>query len=220
VSESNIGSVWSETPESSSPRVLAALYELERDDTYEAIHNQAKIARAESSGPRPVTKDAAVCEINHDGTISTLREGKNEWVCFPGNQDEVGNVPMTCDAQGTIWIQDGLFKKPEPSNTSPGFIYMLAGAQQHSDVDAFDQTSPAIPIGPQYIILWPFSAEHLRYPTKIRDGHGANVMFNGTPYAHLHINGNPWDGTEWEPEKGTRGVWSLEYIVPKADSGR
>ena len=44
--------------------------------------------------------------------------------------------------------------KPAPTNTAPGMIYMLCGATQHSNTDPFDHTSPAIPIGPHWMIIW------------------------------------------------------------------
>lgn len=146
-------------------------------------------------------------------TITTLREGRNEWVCFPGNQNEVGIVPMASDAQGFLWIKDAL------SHSTRFYLYASRGsaAQLHRCLRSDESV---IPIRPHYMIMWPFDAKHLGFPTKIRDGHGANVMFDGTPYAHLHINGNPWDGTEWEPEKGTRPSWTLQYIKPEAGSGR
>ncbi len=36
---------------------------------------------------------------------------------------------------------------------------------------------------------------------------GTMVMYAGTPYAHLHICGSPWDGNEYQP--GDRGVWTM-----------
>jgi hypothetical protein len=38
------------------------------------------------------------------------------------------------------------------------------------------------------------------------------VMFAGTPYAHLHICGSPWDGNEYRP--GDRGAWTMTYSAP------
>jgi hypothetical protein len=34
----------------------------------------------------------------------------------------------------------------------------------------------------------------------------------GTPYAHLHVCGSPWDGNEYHP--GDRGVWTMTYARP------
>jgi len=87
---------------------------------------------------------------------------------------------------------------------------MLAGATQHSSTNIFDRTSPAIPIGPHWMIIWPFDADRIGFPTAMRDA-GALVMFDKTPYAHLHICGNPWEGNDWNPEKGTESIWTMRY---------
>jgi hypothetical protein len=104
-----------------------------------------KIARAVASGPRQITKDATVAEWNHDGSHTVLRQGINHWICFPGNENEVGNVPMCCDPMGLQCLGDYLEGRHAPTNTSPGLIYMLCGATQHSNIDAFDTTSSPSP---------------------------------------------------------------------------
>jgi hypothetical protein len=43
----------------------------------------AKIARAMLSGPREITKDATIAEMGADGKLIILRQGTNDWVCFP-----------------------------------------------------------------------------------------------------------------------------------------
>ena len=106
---------------------------------------------------------------------------------------------------------DVMAKRPKPSNTEPGLIYMLNGATQHSYTDPFDRTSAAIPIGPHWMILWPFDAKAAGLPTVMRDA-GTLVMFAGTPYAHLHVSGSPWDGHEYHT--GDRGVWTMTYARP------
>ena len=110
----------------------------------------AKIARAMLSGPHSITKDATVAEMGADGNLIVLRQGTNDWVCFPGNENEIGNVPMCADPMGMQWMMDIRAKKPKPTNTAPGLIYMLCGATQHSNTDPLDRTSPAIPIGPHW----------------------------------------------------------------------
>jgi hypothetical protein len=82
------------------------------------------------------------------------------------------------------------------------------GTLQHSYTDPFDRTSPAIPIGPHWMIIWPFDASVAGLPTVMRDA-GTLVMFAGTPYAHLHVCGSPWDGNEYDP--GDRAVWTMTY---------
>jgi hypothetical protein len=51
----------------------------------------AKIARAMLSGPREITKNATVAEMGADGNLIVLRQGTNDWVCFPGDENEIGN---------------------------------------------------------------------------------------------------------------------------------
>lgn len=176
----------------------------------EAIRNE-RIRRALLSGPAVITKDATIAEMDLQGNLTVLRSGTNEWVCVPGNQDIVGRTDMCIDPMGMVWLKDLMARKPKPSNSTPGLIYMLNGATQHSYTDPFDTTSPAIPIGPHWMILWPFDAQAAGLSTIMRDA-GTMVMFAGTPYAHLHICGSPWEGHEYRPN--VRAVWTMRYEEP------
>ena len=116
-----------------------------------------RIARAMRAGPRVITENATVAEMDKQGRMTeVLRQGTNEWVCMPGNEDVIGDPPMCVDALGMQWFKDLLEGKPKPTNAAPGLCYMLCGATQHSNTNAHDKTSPAIPIGPHWMILWPF----------------------------------------------------------------
>ncbi len=169
---------------------------------------EARIARARLSGPKEITKDATVADRDEQGQIIVLRKGTNDWTCFPGNENQIGDVPMCADPMGMLWMNDLMAHKPKPTNTSPGLMYMLCGATQHSNTDPFDKTSPAIPIGPHWMILWPYDAKASGLPNNIRDA-GAWVMFDGTPYAYLHICGTPWMGSEYTPDLVP--VWTMRY---------
>jgi hypothetical protein len=173
----------------------------------DAIRNE-RIRRAMLSGPSVITKDATVAEMDGQGNMTVLRQGTNEWVCVPGNQDVVGQADMCLDPMGMVWLKDLMAHKPKPTNATPGLIYMLNGATQHSYTDPFDRTSSAIPIGPHWMILWPFDAKAAGLSTVMRDA-GTMVMFAGTPYAHLHICGSPWEGREYRPD--ARAVWTMRY---------
>ena len=167
-----------------------------------------KIRRALLSGPEVITRDATVAEMDRQGNLTVLRPGKNDCVCVPGNQNIVGSVDMCIDPLWMVWLKDLMARKPKPTNKAPGLIYMLNGATQHSFTDPFDTTSPAIPIGPHWMILWPFDAKAAGLSTVMRDA-GTMVMFAGTPYAHLHICGSPWEGHEYHP--GAQAVWTMRY---------
>jgi hypothetical protein len=172
---------------------------------------QAKIRRALLSGPDCITSEATVAEMDAHGTMTVLRPGANQWVCIPGNENIIGQADMCADPMGMQWMLDIIAGKPKPTNTEPGLIYMLNGAIQHSYTDPFDHTSPPIPIGPHWMLLWPFDAAAAGLPTVMRDA-GTMVTFAGTPYAHLHICGSPWDGHDYHP--GDRGVWTMTYARP------
>ncbi|HEY6788442.1 MAG TPA: hypothetical protein VI365_14140 [Trebonia sp.] len=170
-----------------------------------------KIRRAMLAGPSCVTSEATVAEMDKGGHMTVLRSGTNDWICVPGDQNIIGWTDMCLDPMGMVWMKDLMARKPKPTNTSPGLIYMLNGATQHSYTDPFDTTSPAIPIGPHWMILWPFDAKAAGLGSVMRDA-GAMVMFAGTPYAHLHICGSPWDGNEYH--SGDRGTWTMTYSRP------
>jgi hypothetical protein len=159
------------------------------------------------------TQSAHRTRSHHTGTNIKLAGavGTNQWVCVPGNENIIGQADMCADPMGMQWVLDAMARKPKPTNTEPGLIYMLNGALQHSYTDPFDRTSPAIPIGPHWMIMWPFDAKAAGLPTVMRDA-GTLVMFAGTPYAHLHVCGSPWDGNEYHP--GDRGVWTRTYARP------
>jgi hypothetical protein len=171
---------------------------------------EVKIARAMRAGPWQITKDATIAEMDNHGNMTTiLRKGTNGWICTPGNENLISDPPMCVDQLGMQWFLDFFAQKPRPSITAPGLCYMLCGATQHSNTDAMDKTSPAIPIGPHWMVLWPFDAAHCGLPTDVRDA-GAWIMFAGTPYAYLHVCGTPWVGNSYSSEN--QPVWTMQYM--------
>jgi hypothetical protein len=149
-----------------------------------------KIKRALSAGPPSITHDATVAEIDSDGTMKILRQGTNEFTCMPGDSAGIGMPAMCADKVAMQWNSDFEHHKTKPSTTAPGIEYMLAGATQRSDSDPFDKTSPPIPIGPHWMILWPFDPKATGLPT-VHKPTGAYIMWAGTPWAHVHIMGAP-----------------------------
>ena len=170
---------------------------------------QARIFRALRSGPPTIRDGATVAEMDADGNMTVLREGTNHWICMPGI--ETGQADMCADPMGMQWMMDVMAGKPKPTNTSPGIIYMLNGAMQHSYTDPFDRTSPMIPIGPHWMLIWPFDADATGLSTVMRDA-GTMIMFAGTPYAHLHICGDPWAGNEYR--EGAEMDLTMTYRQP------
>jgi hypothetical protein len=58
------------------------------------------------------------------------------------------------------------------------------------------------------MLIWPFTPERTGLSTVMRDA-GTMIMFAGTPYAHLHICGNPWEGNEYHLD--SEAVWTMTY---------
>src|SRR3984957_8643867 len=79
-----------------------------------------KIARAMLSGPREITKDATVAEMGAHGSLIILRQGTNDWVCFPGDENEIGNVPMCADPMGLQWMIDNMAGKHRATHRGAG----------------------------------------------------------------------------------------------------
>jgi hypothetical protein len=117
-------------------------------------------------------------------------EGNNGFTCMPGNPKVIGQPPMCADAAAMQWSADFETHKAKPTNTEPGIIYMLAGATQRSDTNPYDTTSPPIPIGPHWMIMWPFDPKSTGLPTTHKPT-GAYIMWAGSPYAHVHVMGRP-----------------------------
>jgi hypothetical protein len=151
---------------------------------------EAKIARALSAAPQVIAKSAKVVDTDAEGKTTVLRDGNNGFTCMPGNPKVIGDPPMCADAASMQWAADFKAHKPKPTNTVPGITYMLAGATQRSDSDPYDKTSPAITVGPHWMIMWPFDPKATGLPTTHKDT-GAYIMWSGSPYAHMHIMGRP-----------------------------
>jgi hypothetical protein len=150
---------------------------------------QAKIARALSAAPAAIASGATVAE-EVQGKMKVLRQGTNGFTCMPGNPQGVGQPAMCADQVAMQWNSDFAAHKPKPTTTVPGIEYMLAGATQRSDSDPNDQTSPPIHVGPHWMILWPFDPKITGLPTTHKPT-GAYIMWAGSPYAHLHVMGQP-----------------------------
>lgn len=151
---------------------------------------ESKIASALSAGPDDVTRNATVAEEDSKGNMTILRHGTNGWTCMPGDPNSVANPPMCMDKASMEWDRAFRLHLPKPPNTVPGITYMLAGAEQRSDSDPYDKNSPAIKIGPHWMIMWPFDPKTSGLPTHHKPT-GAYIMWAGTPYAHVHVMGRP-----------------------------
>jgi hypothetical protein len=174
----------------STPKTKTTVESDKLGDTDANDTKEVKIARAMSAGPADITKSARIVDTDAQGNVVVLREGDNGWTCMPGNPKVVGEPPMCANEVALQWLADFKARKPRPTNTVPGIIYMLAGATQRSDSDPYDTTSEPIEVGPHWMIMWPFDPKTSGLPT-VHKSTGAYIMWAGSPYAHVHIMGRP-----------------------------
>jgi len=181
---------------------------------------EVQMARAIAAGPRHVTDSARIVGADAQGKRMVLREGSNGFTCQPGNP--VLGRPASCANEAARqWSADMAAHKAKPTNAEPGISYMLAGARQPGVSDPSDKTRAPMTIGPQWMIMWPFDPKTTGLSATRKDK-GAYIMLAGTPYAHLHIMGQPV-GTPMEhlaadmlDEGGPVSVESTEIQMARA----
>jgi hypothetical protein len=148
---------------------------------------EVQMARAMAAGPSHVTGSARIVGADAQGKRVVLRQGSNGFTCQPGNP--VLGHPASCSNEAARqWSADMVAHRAKPTNAEPGIVYMLAGATQVSDPS--DKTRTPMTIGPQWMIMWPFDPKTTGLSATRKDT-GAYIMGAGTPYAHLHIMGQP-----------------------------
>ena len=155
-----------------------------------AADNNDPVASAMSAAPSAISQDATIVEAQADGSMKTLREGKNGWTCMPDSPTTPGPDPMCMDANASKWAAAWMGKKTPPEGTA-GVMYMLEGGTDASNTDPYAQAPTAennwIKTGPHVMIVG--SKEILAgYPSgPTPDTSAPYVMWAGTPYAHLMV---------------------------------
>jgi len=146
------------------------------------------IESAMSAAPRALAEGATIVTAAADGSMKTLREGKNGWTCMPDAPNTPGPDPMCLDANAMKFVEALTAHKPPPTD-APGVMYMLEGGTDASNTDPY-ATKPDgdwIKTGPHIMIVG--SAAMLKgYPSGPQPNTKAPyVMWAGTPYAHLMV---------------------------------
>ncbi|MBZ5598464.1 MAG: hypothetical protein LAO03_22200 [Acidobacteriia bacterium] len=152
---------------------------------------EAKIARALSAAPANIAEAAKIVDRDENGRETVLREGHNGFTCFPGHPWVVDDISYCANADALKWEEDWHAHRPNPTNTQPGFEYMLAGGTYRSATDPYATSGTPFTEGPHWIILWPFDAATTGLPTQVKLKTGTWIMWAGTPYSHLMINQRP-----------------------------
>ena len=146
------------------------------------------ITQALSAAPAAVAKDAAVVRMGADGSMTTLRAGKNGFTCMIMGTDKMCN-----DANSMEFIHALTMHTPPPNKV--GISYMLAGDEGASNTDPYATGKTAdnhwIVTGPHIMLFGP-PAKTLGY-TEAKDPDPAKpyMMWAGTPYEHAMIPVGP-----------------------------
>jgi hypothetical protein len=131
-----------------------------------------------------MAKNATV--VDWEGNV--LRQGSNEYTCFPTPPMLSGTAPMCMDGEWMEWADAWSYKKDYEADRL-GISYMLAGDEGASNIDPYAE-------GPTDDNEWIREGAHLMivappelleaFPTDPDSG-GPYVMWKGTPYAHLMV---------------------------------
>lgn len=162
----------------------------EASTTNAAADHSDPIKSAMAAAPQAISGDANIVQAGADGSMKTLREGKNGWTCMPDNPATPGPDPMCMDANAAQWAMAWIGKKTPPANTV-GVMYMLAGGTDASNTDPYAQAPTEgndwIETGPHLMVVG--SQDLLKgHPSGPKpDTNAPYVMWAGTPYAHLMI---------------------------------
>jgi hypothetical protein len=154
-----------------------------------AMTDEQKIASALTAAPANVGKAATIVDMGADGKMRTLRKGTNGFTCMPDNPSTPGPDPMCMDANAMEWLH-ALLKKAPPPAGKVGFMYMLAGGTDASNVDPYAAKPDAhwIKTGSHVMIVGADPSFYAQYPKGADpDTSVPYVMYAGTPYQHLMV---------------------------------
>lgn len=142
------------------------------------------MAQALSAAPKAVAAGAAVVRMEKDGSMHTLREGKNGFTCMIVGMDKMCN-----DANSMEFVQ--AMMKSEPPPDKAGISYMLAGDNGASNTDPTATGKTAdnhwIVTGPHIMLFGPPSKALGYSEAKDPDPKQPYMMWAGTPYEHAMI---------------------------------
>jgi hypothetical protein len=156
-----------------------------------AAADQKAIVSAMSAAPKKVAASATIVAMGKDGKMHTLRKGHNNFTCMPDNPATPGPDPMCMDKAALEWAEAWMGHQP-PKAGKIGFMYMLEGGTDASNVDPYAQKPTAgnhwIKTGPHVMIVGAEPGFYDMYPKSAQpDTSIPYIMWPGTPYQHLMI---------------------------------
>jgi hypothetical protein len=151
----------------------------------------AKIANAMNAAPSAISANATILDnaLDDAGAFVVLREGSNDWSCFPDFPASPGNDPQCLDQTWLAWLY-AFVAGDEPKVTVPGLAYMLQGGSDPSNTDPL-ATEPAageewVSSLPHVMLLLPGELDQSVFSTDHHAG-GPFIMWAGTPYEHIML---------------------------------
>jgi len=140
--------------------------------------------QALSAAPKAVANGAAVVRVEKDGSMRTLRAGKNGFTCMIVGTDKM------CNDRNSMEFIDALMKHVPPPD-KVGISYMLAGDEGASNTDPYATGKTAdnhwIVTGPHIMVFGPPSKSLGYTEAKDPDPTKPYMMWAGTPYEHAMI---------------------------------
>jgi len=141
-------------------------------------------AKALSAAPTSVADAAAVVRVQNDGSMKTIREGKNGFTCLVMGTDKMCN-----DANSMEFIHALMNKQAPPDKI--GISYMLAGDEGASNTDPYATGKTTdnhwVVTGPHLMLFGPASKTLGYTEAKDPDPTKPYMMWAGTPYEHAMI---------------------------------
>jgi hypothetical protein len=148
------------------------------------------ITSAMRAAPPAVAREATIVAPDGKGGMRTLRKGAGGFTCMADNPATPGPDPMCGDANAMAWADAWMGHKAPPAGKT-GFMYMLEGGTDASNVDPYAQAPTRenhwVKTGPHVMVVGGGSSLDGYPATPQPDTTKPYVMWPGTPYAHLMI---------------------------------
>lgn len=153
--------------------------------------DDAKIRSAMSAAPHSISGSATILDwpAEEGGEMAVLREGSDDWTCFPDMPATPGNDPMCLDQPWLAWAQAWM-SHGEVNTTQLGFGYMLqGGSTAESNTDPYAQGATMdnewMTEGVPHLMIIVSDADMLAGLPSDPDNGGPWVMWRDTPYVHI-----------------------------------
>ncbi len=180
-----------------------------------------KIENAMSAAPEAIARNATIMgwPTGPSSSVTVLREGTNDWVCYPTSPNVPFDDPKCMNQAASLWSQ-AMGVGEVPAITTIGVGYMLSGGGTASVSDPSVREPPSGEewrVDPPHVMLHfpPGALDSAGLPVRPDDG-GPWVMWATTPWAHIMVPVGPAPESESSgPEPGTP-EWNISDAMSAA----